>query len=29
LEHVTAEVTGKRVEFGSAVRAAQEVWERS
>lgn len=29
LEHVTAEVTGKQVEFGSAVRAAQEVWERS
>lgn len=29
LEHVTAEVTGKKVEFGSAVRAAQEVWERS
>jgi aspartate aminotransferase-like enzyme len=26
LEHVTAEVTGKKVEFGSAVRAAQEVY---
>jgi aspartate aminotransferase-like enzyme len=28
LEHVTAEVTGKTVEFGSAVRAAQEVYAR-
>jgi aspartate aminotransferase-like enzyme len=26
LEHVTAEVTGKKVEFGYAVRAAQEVF---
>ncbi len=26
LEHVTGEVTGKKVEFGSAVKAAQEVW---
>ena len=29
LEHVTAEVTGKAVEFGSAVRAAQEVYAKS
>jgi aspartate aminotransferase-like enzyme len=29
LEHVTAEVTGKAVEFGSAVRAAQEVYART
>lgn len=29
LEHVTAEVTGTQVEFGSAVKAAQEVWSRS
>jgi aspartate aminotransferase-like enzyme len=28
LEHVTAEVTRKAVEFGSAVRAAQEVYAR-
>ena len=28
LEHVTAEVTGKAVEFGSAVRAAQEVYAK-
>jgi aspartate aminotransferase-like enzyme len=28
LEHVTAEVTPKAVEFGSAVRAAQEVYAR-
>jgi aspartate aminotransferase-like enzyme len=28
LEHATAEVTGKAVEFGSAVRAAQEVYAR-
>jgi aspartate aminotransferase-like enzyme len=26
LEHVTAEVTGKPVEFGSAVKAAQDVY---
>ncbi len=26
LEHVIAELTGKKVEFGSAVRAAQEVY---
>ena len=29
LEHVTAEVTGKAVEFGSAVRAAQEVYAKA
>ena len=29
LEHVTAAVTGKAVEFGSAVRAAQEVYARA
>ena len=29
LEQVTAEVTGKAVEFGSAVRAAQEVYARA
>jgi aspartate aminotransferase-like enzyme len=29
LEQVTAEVTGKSVEFGSAVRAAQEVYAKS
>ena len=29
LEHVTAEVTGKKIEFGSAVRAAQEVYKDS
>ena len=29
LEHVTAEVTGKPVEFGSAVRAAQEVYAKN
>ena len=29
LEHVTAEVTGKAVEFGSAVQAAQEVFAES
>jgi len=29
LEHVTAEVTGEAVEFGSAVRAAQEVYAKS
>ncbi len=29
LEHVTAEVTGKSMEFGCAVRAAQEVWGHS
>jgi aspartate aminotransferase-like enzyme len=28
LEHVTAEVTGKKVEFGCAVRAAQEVFAK-
>lgn len=28
LEHVTEEVTGKAVEFGSAVRAAQEVYAK-
>jgi aspartate aminotransferase-like enzyme len=28
LEHVTARVTGKRVEYGAAVRAAQEVFAR-
>jgi aspartate aminotransferase-like enzyme len=28
LEHVTAEVTGKKVEFGGAVRAAQEVFAK-
>jgi aspartate aminotransferase-like enzyme len=28
LEQVVAEVTGKAVEFGSAVRAAQEVYAR-
>jgi aspartate aminotransferase-like enzyme len=28
LEHVTAEVTGNAVQFGSAVRAAQEVYAR-
>jgi aspartate aminotransferase-like enzyme len=28
LEHVTAEVTGGKVEFGSAVRAAQEVYAK-
>jgi aspartate aminotransferase-like enzyme len=28
LEHVTAEVTGKPVEFGVAVRAAQEVYAK-
>jgi aspartate aminotransferase-like enzyme len=28
LEHVLASVTGKRVEFGTAVRAAQEVFAR-
>jgi aspartate aminotransferase-like enzyme len=28
LEHVTAEVTGKAAEFGSAVRAAQEVYAK-
>jgi aspartate aminotransferase-like enzyme len=28
LEHVTAEVTGKAVEFGSAVRAAQKVYAK-
>ena len=28
LEHVTADVTGKAVEFGSAVRAAQEVYAK-
>jgi len=29
LEHVVAETTGKKVEFGSAVRAAQEVYARA
>jgi aspartate aminotransferase-like enzyme len=29
LEHVLASVTGKQVEYGSAVRAAQEVYARS
>jgi aspartate aminotransferase-like enzyme len=29
LEHVLASVTGKRVEYGAAVRAAQEVFARS
>jgi aspartate aminotransferase-like enzyme len=29
LEHVTAEVTGRSVDFGSAVRAAQEVYAKS
>lgn len=29
LEQVLAEVTGKSVEFGSSVRAAQEVWTRN
>jgi aspartate aminotransferase-like enzyme len=29
LEHVIAEVTGKEIEFGSAVRAAQEVYAES
>jgi len=29
LEHVTAEVTGKAVEFGVAVRAAQEVYAKA
>ncbi len=29
LEHVTAEVTGKKVEFGCAVRAAQEVFAKA
>ncbi len=29
LEHVMASVTGKTVEYGSAVRAAQEVYARS
>jgi len=29
LEQVLAEVTGKAVEFGSAVRAAQEVYVRA
>jgi aspartate aminotransferase-like enzyme len=29
LEHVIASLTGKKVEFGSAVRAAQEVYARS
>ena len=29
LEHVTAEVTGKAVEYGSAVRAAQEVYAKA
>ena len=29
LEHVLASVTGKPVEYGAAVRAAQEVYARS
>jgi hypothetical protein len=29
LEHVIAEVTGNAVEFGCAVRAAQEVYARA
>ena len=29
LEHVLASVTGKPVEYGTAVRAAQEVYARS
>jgi aspartate aminotransferase-like enzyme len=29
LEHVLASVTGQRVEYGAAVRAAQEVYAKS